>query len=191
MKNTRTVIDAAGQAIEVPDPSLPFDPGWEELRDAADPGAPGLLGWEGPVQGYPNRTPPWTQADFDRFTHGVMRTSVHPDPAWALVCREIDAERFAAGPKDIPPFIDRRESAGFGDAGAYFSLDLWPKVRPVLKAAGIVPARIRLRIADWTGTPRKIDLGDGYQAWAHQFENVPALGMDRTAVWGARDWSRR
>jgi hypothetical protein len=163
-----------------------------EMRDAANWNAPGLDGWAGPVCGYPNRQPPWPPGEYARFA-SHMSTSVQAAPGWAKFCRELDIERFAAAPEDLPAFVLAREAFGHQDAGAYFSLSLWPAVDAVLHAAGIGPERIRLRIADWTGEPRRIVVeghGGLWTAWAHQFSSRPDLGVDRNMVWGAQDFSR-
>jgi hypothetical protein len=163
-----------------------------EMRDAADWNAAGLANWHGPVAGYPNRQPPWPPSAFRKFSR-VMRISVQTEAHWAQHCREIDVESGAAAPTDIPPFIHAREAAGHADGGAYFSLANWPDVSAALLAADIAPHRIRLRIADWTGKPRRIVLDAGglkWTAWAHQFENVPDLGIDRSMIWGAQDFTR-
>lgn len=159
-----------------------------EMRDAADWNAPGLNGWQGPVQGYPNRqTKPWPPAAFRKFTR-VMRTSVQRPAMWAEICRELDIEALAAEPADLPPFVRIREAHGHHDATAYFSVSRWPEVHGELIANGITPDRLRLRVAWWTGRPAHINLGGGWLAWAHQFANVPALGIDRSMVYGPQDF---
>lgn len=163
---------------------------WLELRDSADPNARGLIGWDGPVQGYCNHVPPWTRQDFARFKAGHMVTSVRREATWAHVAREIDVERGAAQPEDIPDFVLLRHHLGHDDAGAYFSLDTWPLVKAQLLTRRIRPDMIRLRVADWSVPPTRFDLGNGYIAWAHQFENDQHLNIDRTAVFGARTFTR-
>lgn len=163
---------------------------WTEMRDAADPHAPGLSSWGGPVQGYPNRIPPWTAADFAMFKGGHMATSVRREAIWAHVCREIDVETDAATTADIPGFILEREHLGHDDAGVYFSYDRWPEIRSALVGAQIGPTRVRLRVADWSVPPTRFDFGDGWLAWAHQFANLPLLGIDRNAVFGPTDFVR-
>jgi hypothetical protein len=159
-----------------------------EFRDAASPAA--LEGWEGPVQGYPNRIPPWTPADFAPWlTAGVMRTSVTNDLTWALWCRELDIEALAGDASSLPGFLSIREHAGLRNGGSYCSLDTWPSVRQVLEAAGIGNDRCRVRIADWTGQPQQFgpdQLGAGWTAWAHQFTNDG--GYDRNAAWQPLDF---
>lgn len=158
-----------------------------EMRDAADWNAPGLQNWDGPVQGYPNRQPPWPPAAFRKFRR-VMRTSVQREPEWAELCREIDVENLAARAEDVPGFITARERLGHKDGGVYVSLDGWPEVEAHLRAAGIGPHRVRVRIARWRVPPERIVLPGWGEVWAHQFENDPALGIDRSMVFGKQDF---
>jgi hypothetical protein len=160
------------------------------MRDSANPDAAGLHGWTGPVQGYANHVPPWTRADFARFPGGHMVTSVRREASWAHVAREIDVENGAAEAADVPDFVLLRHHLGHDDAGAYFSLSAWPQVHAQLISRRIRPAMIRLRVADWSVPPHRFDLGDGYIAWAHQYQNDQALGIDRSAVFGALDFTR-
>lgn len=165
--------------------------GFGEFRDAADPRV--LDDWRGPVQGYVNHTPPWTRADFERHkVAGFMATSVQPGISWAHVAREIDREANAAGSAAVPPFIIYREHLGLPDGGAYVDLSSWPDLRGHLEAAGITNDRCRIRIADWTGTPRRFgpdQLGAGWEAWAHQFANVETAGYDRNWAWQRPGWA--
>ncbi len=158
-----------------------------ELRDAASWTAPGLRNWTGPVAGYPNRQPPWPPSAFRRFRR-VMRTSVQTEPGWAELCREIDVESGAAAVGDIPAFVMMRESHGHDDATAYFSLDRWPYVVPILTAAGIGPDRLRIRLAWWNNEPTQVELARGWIVWAHQFATDSAAGIDRTMVYGRQDF---
>lgn len=160
------------------------------MLDSADPGAAGLRGWQGPVQGYCNHHPPWTRADYARFPAGHMITSVESDPRWAAEAREIDVETGAAAAADIVPFILERERLRHHDAGVYFSLDNWPSILSQLVGHKIGPARVRLRVAAWGRPPTQFDLGDGYVAWAHQYKNDPVLNIDRSAVFGRPDFTR-
>jgi hypothetical protein len=165
-------------------------PSYQLMKDAADPDVLIRTGWNGPVQGYPNRIPPWTPADFRAFPAGVMRTSVRSESVWAAICREIDVEAGAATPSDVPGFILAREDHGHHDAGVYVDLDGWPAVQGQLELAGIGPGRVRVRIAHWTGVPELIQLPGWGPVWAHQYRNWEAAGYDDNAVFGARDWSR-
>lgn len=176
---------AAEQFDAEPEPEIVPEP--VECREAADWNAPGLRNWTGPVGGYPNRQPPWPPGAFRRFDR-TMRISVQTAPGWAELCREIDVESGAAGVADIPPFVLARESFGHHDATAYFSIDRWPAVLPVLNSAGITPERLRLNIAWWTGNPTRIDLGGGWIAWGHQFDSDLALNVTRTMVFGKQDF---
>lgn len=165
--------------------------GYGEFRDAANPRA--LDDWDGPVQGYVNHTPAWSRADFQRHHEaGWMATSVQPESHWADVAREIDVEANAAGAAAVPGFVLKREHLGLRHAGCYVDLNGWPAVRGQLEAARIDNTRCRIRIADWTGTPRRFgpaQLGDGWEAWAHQFENVEEFGFDRNWAWQIPKWA--
>jgi hypothetical protein len=158
------------------------------FRDAANPRV--LDSYTGPVQGYPNRTPAWTPADFARHLDaGVMRTSVLAEASWGLTCREIDVESGAAIPRDVPPFLLMREHAGFRFGGVYVDLSSWPGVRAVLEAAGIGNDRCRVRIADWTGHPTHFgpdQLGAGWSSWAHQY--LDAGAEDNNAAFEVTHW---
>jgi hypothetical protein len=146
--------------------------------------------WDGPVAGYPNRVPPWSDEDFARF-HRAMRTSVRREAWWAHACREIDTENGAALAQDVPGFVIERESVHHRDATVYVDRANWPAVRAELEQALIQPTHVRLRIADWTGEPHELGedvLGRGWRAWAVQFVN--AGPFDRTAVYGPADFSR-
>lgn len=160
------------------------------MLDSANPAAPGLKDWTGPVQGYCNHVPPWTTEDYARFPGGHMVTSVRPEASWAAQAREIDVETGAASEADIVPFILERERLGHRDAGVYFSRDRWPAVLSALVGGKIGPMRVRLRVADWSVPPTRFDLGDGYIVWAHQYRNDPVLDIDRTAVFGRADFTR-
>lgn len=163
--------------------------GFGEFRDAADPRM--LDGWAGPVQGYVNHRPPWTRADFEAHkAAGYMAISVRRDAWWAHVAREIDVETGAALPEDVPGFALLRHHLGYRNAGVYVSLDSWPPVRQALEAAGVGNGLCRVRIADWTGTPRRFgpgQLGAGWEAWAHQFASDGAF--DRNWAWEEPGWS--
>ena len=144
-----------------------------EFLDAADPRA--LDQWTGPVQGYPNRTPPWQLSDFARHAAaGFMRTSVVREITWAAVCREIDVEHGAALAEDVPGFCLYRHHLGLSHGGVYVSLDGWPEVRGELEAHGVTNALCRVRIAAWDRPPTHFgpnQLGRGWTAWAHQNQN--------------------
>lgn len=146
--------------------------------------------WDGPVAGYPNRTPPWGPRDWERF-HRAIRISVRREAWWARGCRVIDVESGAALAMDVPAFIIEREQLHHRDATVYVDLANWPDVRRELEAAAIGPHRVRLWIAHWTGEPHQEgpeSLGQGWQAWAVQYQN--AGPFDRSAVYGPADFSR-
>lgn len=146
--------------------------------------------WRGPVGGYPNHIPPWTEADFARF-HEVYRISVRREAFYARGCRTIDRESGAALDQDVPGFVLEREAVGHEDATCYVDLSNWPGVRSELVAARISPARIRLHIADWTGEPHQLGpdvLGEGWTAWGVQYRN--AGPFTETAVYGPAGFSR-
>lgn len=159
------------------------------MREAANPR--NLDSWPGPVGGYPNHQPPWTDRDFSLHSH-KLRISVRRDLSWAKVARVGDIEPGAMLAEDGPGFVHAREQLGFDNATLYFDLAEWRDVRGHLEAARIGPGRVRLFVAHWTGRPRRIgpdELGPGWEAWAHQFEN--AGPYTRTAVWGRADFSLR
>jgi hypothetical protein len=151
--------------------------------------------WDGPVGGYPNRTPPWSPADFARF-HRVYRISVRREAWWARGCRTIDRENGAALAMDVPGFVLERETSHHRDATVYVDLSNWPQQSDELAAAKIGAARIRLHIADWTGEPHRLGpdvLGHDFEGnpwwdWAVQFMN--AGPFTRTEVHGPADFSR-
>lgn len=159
-----------------------------ECLEAADPrNIP--AGWDGPVGGYPNHHPPWTEKNFRRFSR-TYRISVQRQAFWARGNRVIDVEALAATVPDIAPFVVERERYHHQDATAYFSLSRWHEVRAHLDAHKIGPDRIRLFIADWTDHPHTIGpdvLGGNWHAWAVQFEN--AGPFTRTMVYGRQDFS--
>lgn len=144
------------------------------FRDAADPRA--LDAWTGPVQGYPNRFPAWTVADFARHAAaGIMRTSVVREISWAAVCREIDVESGAARPEDVPGFVMLRHHLGLGNAGVYCNLSTWPEVRRELEIHHITNQMCRVRIALWDGRPAPLaagSLGQGWKEWAKQYQDT-------------------
>lgn len=160
-----------------------------EMREAADPRQ--LDHWPGPVGGYINHVPPWSVADFARHSH-KLRISVRSSPVYAKVARVIDVEPGAALAHDVMPFVRERERLGFDNSTLYCDLAQWPEIRGELHSEGIGLDQVRLWIAHWTGRPRRIgpdELGPGWEAWAHQFEN--AGPYTRTAVWGRADFSLR
>lgn len=135
----------------------------------------------------------WPRAQVARFPH-IIKISVQSAATWAAEARVIDVERGAAVPFDAPPFVDKRQALGHGDATVYANRSSLPLI---LAALGQRRPRLWIATLDnhpWVPEELAADLRarehvtvDPARIWAIQ--NGKHDGYDTSVVFGTRDFS--
>ena len=120
---------------------------------------------------YANGIYAWPDDQTDRFAGHVKIGVLSGEPGQAATCRELDVERFDAGPADAPPFIAARRALGHDDATLYVNRANLPAVADRLVVADVPDLEsIRWHVATLDGTKRPaVPFGI---LWAVQFEIV-------------------
>ena len=139
---------------------------------------------------YANGLFTWTDDQIDRFAGHVKIAVFAGDPSQARIARELDIERFDAGPADAAPFIEERRKIG-NDGTLYVNRDNSdPAPVPTERQHSGLPdlGSVRWHVATLDGT-RSVPVPFGI-LWAVQFETV-AGAYDVSIVYGPYDWSRQ
>jgi hypothetical protein len=134
------------------------------------------------VAGYVNGEFTWSAEDWARFL-AASKLGIDVTNAGAGGC--LDIEQGDATIEDAPGWVNNRHANKIERPWLYVNRDNWAALVNLIEAAGLV-GTVGYWVADWTGEPHSLELGDGTKADAVQYANPATSGghFDLSTIYG-------